>query len=457
MISRIILQNFKRYQNVDFTCNSEVNIFVGENGAGKSTLLYGIGLVLSGSHSQIERSSLSSIINQEAILEFMGTRDINQLPEVFIEIYFDELSTEISSNFNIEGKHNSQKIKAFGLSLKIIPNQDYIAEITSVLNDSKWTVFPFEFYRVEFLTFSGKTYSSYNKPYKFLHSMINTSLIDTQQEIQKRIHEVYLDNISAENRAKVNHQYRINSFNFLKNHLSFQNLQKLVRMLSSNTGVQVFIGTHSNMIASRLGVDNLLFLDNGQISKLKGLKKDTVRFFKKSTNQNLLNFSLGKKIILVEGNAEYILVEKFFEILHSKKPEEFNVSIISVDGLSFERYLEIATNFTDKKVVVITDNDGDYESKVQSKYSSYQQFQNIKVSSDLDNDNRTFEICIYNCNSDLLESSGLTKSNDLLEYMLREKAEFALRLLEQMETDNIREKFIIPNYIKEAIEWIIKD
>ncbi|HHK7866611.1 TPA: ATP-dependent endonuclease, partial [Streptococcus pneumoniae] len=122
-----------------------------------------------------------------------------------------------------------------------------------------------------------------------------------------------------------------------------------------------------------------------------------------------------------------------------------------------ERYLEIATNFTDKKVVVITDNDGDYESKVQSKYSSYQQFQNIKVSSDLDNDNRTFEICIYNCNSDLLESSGLTKSNDLLEYMLREKAEFALRLLEQMETDNIREKFIIPNYIKEAIEWIIKD
>lgn len=43
-----------------------------------------------------------------------------------------------------------------------------------------------------------------------------------------------------------------------ENHLSFQNLQKLVNMLSSNTGVQVFIGTHSNMIASRLGVDNLL-------------------------------------------------------------------------------------------------------------------------------------------------------------------------------------------------------
>ena len=488
MISRIILQNFKRYKRVDFICNSEVNIFVGENGAGKSTLLYAVGLVLSGSHSQIERSSLASIINQEAILDFMVTKDINQLPEAFVEIYFDELCTEISSNFNIEGKHNSQKIKAFGLSLKIIPDQDYISEITSVLNDSNWTVFPFEFYRVEFLTFSGKPYSSYNKPYKFLHSIINTSLIDTQQEIQKRIHEVYLENISAENRAKVNHQYRINSFNFLKtlrkdellkenasefqlhfdesensfrnsvsavkNGVDIKNLGQGEKVL---TGVQVFIGTHSNMIASRLGVDNLLFLDNGQISKLKGLKKDTVRFFKKSTNQNLLNFSLGKKIILVEGNAEYILVEKFFEILHSKKPEEFNVSIISVDGLSFERYLEIATNFTDKKVVVITDNDGDYESKVQSKYSSYQQFQNIKVSSDLDNANRTFELCIYNNNKDLLDSFGLTKSKDLLGYMLREKAEFALRLLEKMETDHRSDEFIIPDYIKEAIEWIIKD
>ena len=529
MISRIILQNFKRYKRVDFICNSDINIFVGENGAGKSTLLYAIGLVLSGSHSLIERSSLANIFNQEAILEFMSTKDIKQLPEVIIEIFFDEINTEISSNFNLEGKHNSQNIKAFGLSLKITPNQDYITEMTSVLNDSNWTVFPFEFYRVEFLTFSGKSYSSYNKPYKFIHSIVNTSLIDTQQEIQKRIHEVYLDNISAENRAKVNHQYRINSLNFLhtlrkdellkengsefqlhfdesensfrdsisavkngvdiknlgqgekvllgvenayshlketvkillieepENHLSFQNLQKLVNMLSSNTGVQVFIGTHSNMIASRLGVDNLHFLDNGQISKLEGLNRDTIRFFQKSTNQNLLNFSLGKKIILVEGNAEYILMEKFFEMIHSKKPEDLNVSIISVDGLSFERYLEIAACFVDKKVVVITDNDSDYAGNVQSKYSSYQQFQNIKVSSDLDNDNQTFEICTYKNNKALLDSSGLTKSKDLQGYMLREKAEFALRLLEHLETDNISKKFIIPNYIKEAIEWIIKD
>lgn len=60
-------------------------------------------------------------------------------------------------------------------------------------------------------------------------------------------------------------------------------------------------------------------------------------------------------------------------------------------------------------------------------------------------------------NKSLLDSSGLTKSKDLQGYTLREKAEFALRLLEHLKTDNISKKIIIPNYIEEEIEWIIKD
>ena len=57
----------------------------------------------------------------------------------------------------------------------------------------------------------------------------------------------------------------------------------------------------------------------------------------------------------------------------------------------------------------------------------------------------------------LIDSFGLTKSKDLLGYMLREKTEFALRLLEKMETEYRSDEFIIPDYIEEAIEWIIKD
>ena len=243
-----------------------------------------------------------------------------------------------------------------------------------------------------------------------------------------------------------------------ENHLSYLNLQKLVNTLTEDTNVQVFIGTHSNMITSRLGVDNLIFVNEGQTSKVTDLSPDTVRFFKKSTNQNLLNFILSKKVILVEGNAEYILMEKFFEIIHSEDASNCGVAIISVDGLSFKRYLEIAKGFSDKKVAVITDNDGDYQSKVLDRYSEYYSYDNIKVFSDSTDTNRTFEVCLYNKNSDLIDSLGFALTVNIQEFMLREKAEFALRLLTKFnDNDSLQESFNIPDYIKEAIEWVKND
>ena len=527
MITKVKIHNFKCYKQAEFDCNKKMNIFVGENGAGKSTLLHAIGLVLSGSYSQIEKQSLSTLFNTEIIEEFLQKKDDSNLPQLFVELYFDSTLQEIKPNYHIEGRHNSDKIEAYGVSLRIVPHEEYIIEIKEALKNTDWEVFPFEYYKVEFITFSGRSYSSYTKPYKFSYTMINTSLIDTNQETQKRIYEIYSENISEENRAKVNHEYRKSSQDFLEdlkkkqllketdleielhfddtesafknaisvmknkvdikqlgqgekvlmsvdnsyrhmkdtvkillveepeNHLSYQNLQKLVNLLSSDSSVQVFIGTHSNMIASRLGINHLFFIDQAEIFKLQELKKDTIRYFKKSTNQSLLNFILGKKIILVEGNAEYILMEKFFEIIHKKKPEEYQVSIISVDGLSFKRYLEIAETFKDKKVGVITDNDGDYQKNIVEKYQDYRTLSKIKIFSDKNNENNTFEVCIYNSNKDFIEEAELTSSNDKMNFMLREKAEFALRLLEKLEESD--EEFEIPQYISEVIEWVISD
>lgn len=527
MITKVKIQNFKCYKQAEFECYKKMNIFVGENGVGKSTLLHAIGLVLSGSYSQIEKQSLSTLFNTEIIEEFLQKKDNSNLPQLFVELYFDSSLKEIETNFHIEGRHNSDRIEAYDLSLRIVPHEEFIAEIKEALKNTDWEVFPFEFYKVEFITFSGRSYSSYTKPYKFSYTMINTSLIDTNQETQKRIHEIYSEKITEENRAKVNHNYRKSSQDFLEelkkdnlleetvlefelrfddtenafknaisvmknkvdikqlgqgekflmsvdnsyrhmkdtvkillveepeNHLSYQNLQKLVNLLSSDSSVQVFIGTHSNMIASRLGINHLFFIDQAEVFKLQELKEDTIRYFKKSTNQNLLNFILGKKIILVEGNAEYILMEKFFEMIHKKKPEECQVSIISVDGLSFKRYLEIAKAFENKKVGVITDNDEDYQKNIVEKYQDYSTHSTIKIFSDNNNENYTFEVCIFENNKEFLDGTQLTSSKDILNYMLREKAEFALRLLGKLEENH--EEFEIPQYIREVIEWVIKD
>lgn len=524
MIERIIINNFKQFKKLDVTFNKEKNILIGENGGGKSTILQAISLVLSGSFSHIESLGIINIFNADSIIDFLKNKSNNELPEVIIELYFFDDYFNKSTEFNLEGKQNSLRTEKFGLKLHIHPDENYINEIFNSLNDNKWTIFPFEFYKIEFLTFSGKSYNSYSKPFKFSYSIINTSLIDTNLEMQKRINEIYEDNVESSNHYIVNHKFRENSEIFLnnlisnnllkndgtyklafdnssedafkskmtvkkdnidihnlgkgekvilsienvynrlsekikiilieepENHLSYANMLKLIDIFKEKD-IQVFISTHSNMITSRLGINNCLLLNCGNILPIKNIDSDTVRFFEKSTNQNLLNFILCNKIILVEGNAEYILLEEFYKQKTGKSTYQDNIQIISVDGLSFKRYLNIAKHFPNKKISVITDNDKDYIKNIANKYIDYSTIENIDIFSDPDNNNYTFEICIYNSNQQILKN--LISAKNILKFMLDNKAEFSLRVLEILYENS--SNFIIPEYIEDAIEWVRKN
>ena len=228
-------------------------------------------------------------------------------------------------------------------------------------------------------------------------------------------------------------------------------MQKLISKVTSYSDGQMFITTHNNMITSRLGLNNLLILNkNGLRAKLSELNTTTSKFFIKSPNNNILNFILSSKIILVEGHAEYILMEKFIDdILGKEKLNE--TQIISVNGLSFKRYLEIA-DLLKIKTAVITDNDKNYAKNVTEKYKDYKDKLNIKIFAPTNNELYTFEKTIYDSNKDLcLKLFGKDESN-IETYMLSNKTECAYTLLTAAEgnTNTIN----IPDYIKEAIEWI---
>jgi putative ATP-dependent endonuclease of OLD family len=239
-----------------------------------------------------------------------------------------------------------------------------------------------------------------------------------------------------------------------ENHLSHLNMQMLINKIHESDDKQIFIATHSNTISSRLDLRHCILVNSNSTVpvKLEDIDSTTANYFIKAPDQNLLQFILSRKVILVEGDAEYILSEAFYNKATNKHLKANGICILSVDGTSFKRYLDIAIHLK-IKTAVITDNDKDYNANIIENYSNYLQ-SNIKVFSDSDNSRSTFEICVYNDNQnacDGLFQAG-RKSLTVLEYMLKNKTEAALKLLEAKSID-----LICPQYITEAFEWITKD
>ena len=104
-------------------------------------------------------------------------------------------------------------------------------------------------------------------------------------------------------------------------------------------------------------------------------------------------------------------------------------------------------------MAVITDNDGDISRNITKKYKNYVD-KNIRICSDDNEKNRTFEICVFNENQNFFDKYKITKSDSVLDYMLNNKAEVAFRLLNLLQDENVAKEFTIPKYIKDSIEWI---
>jgi predicted ATP-dependent endonuclease of OLD family len=237
-----------------------------------------------------------------------------------------------------------------------------------------------------------------------------------------------------------------------ENHLSHIKMQQLINIIKQADERQLFIATHNNLICSRLDLRKAIMLSNATEESIpfNNLNAETAKYFMKAADHNILEFVLAKKVILVEGNAEYMLMSRFFELITSKKESLFDINIIAVNGISFKRYLDLA-KLLSIKTAVIRDNDCDYKKNCIENYQDYTS-EIIQVFFENDNHRNTFEVTIYNDNTETCEKlfSSERRSLSVQDYMLKNKTEAAFALLKNETILNI------PKYIKKAIEWIKK-
>lgn len=239
-----------------------------------------------------------------------------------------------------------------------------------------------------------------------------------------------------------------------ENHLSYTKMLELIDLIRKTDNRQLFITTHSNLISTRLDLRKCLLFnsESSNVACLNALSDDTAKFFMKAPDNNMLQFVLSKKSILVEGDAEFILMEALYKNTTGKFLAESGIGVISVDGKCFKRYLEIA-KILNNRVAVITDNDRDYNGNIIQNYSDYpnNQFDNIRIFSDSDNTRYTFEVCLYKDNTAICDEVFQTPKRELgtLEYMLKNKADAAYTLLLKKEGS-----LVVPQYIQKASIWI---
>lgn len=236
--------------------------------------------------------------------------------------------------------------------------------------------------------------------------------------------------------------------------LSFSNLNKLIHDIKTLCcGKQLFINTHSSFIMNKGGVENTILLNRDDCIKFSELSKDTYEYFMKLPGYDTLRMILAKKSILVEGPSDELIVQKAYFDQNKKLPIDDGIDVISIKGLSFLRFLEIA-EVLNNNVTVVTDNDGNYQ-KLEDKYSKYinGDFPNIKICYSQNNDLKTLEPQMYNAgnNKTLLKTLfGKMDMDDqsFKNYFTSEhrKTEVALKIFS---ADNITLDF--PEYIKDAI------
>jgi AAA15 family ATPase/GTPase len=195
-----------------------------------------------------------------------------------------------------------------------------------------------------------------------------------------------------------------------ENHLSHMNLVELIKYIETkNQGKQIFITTHSSYVLNKLSINKLCLLSNGYV-QLKSLDKDVVRLVKRLPGYDTLRVVLAKKVILVEGPSDELLIKKIFLSRYDCLPEDKCIDVIVVRGLGFSTYLEIGKELK-HLVRVVRDNDGDFEQNIAVWKADYKDHPSIEFYSPTDNKQSSLEpALIYENSSDLNQLDKLAKT-----------------------------------------------
>lgn len=237
-----------------------------------------------------------------------------------------------------------------------------------------------------------------------------------------------------------------------ENHLSHTSLTRLVARIESFTGhggQQTFVATHSSYVLNRLGLDKLMLIHDGSAAKLTSLDEATVAYFRKLSGYDTLRLVLARKVALVEGPSDEMILHRAFRDANGADPAERGVDIISMGGLTFRRALEVCTSL-DRQAIALRDNDGREPDELRSELAHLLAPGKRMLLMGDPSRGRTLETQIIAVNDEarLRSILNVTDRADVQTWMTNAKTEAALRIFDATES------ITYPDYVAEAVQLL---
>lgn len=211
MITKVHIRGYRKFKNISFEPNPEMNILVGGNEAGKSTLLEAIAMALTGKFEGFNAAeSLNPYwFNTELVNDFFEAvaakcTPLPAPPEFRIDLYLQAPDGELQK---MRGINNMLKEDSVGLSIHAHPDADYKEELEHYFSaDDCPRVLPIEYYRLDWYDFAGQPV--FRRPKDFGVAVIDTRTIRSDRGMDYYTRQLVEERLDPKIRNKVSVEHR---------------------------------------------------------------------------------------------------------------------------------------------------------------------------------------------------------------------------------------------------------